>query len=163
MSIINKTIYNAIAKAVGNESAKTAELRAATDKEIQKAVDAVTVACKVSKKEFLKGNSKTNEARAEIKSMFETLFPSQESAARNYATSFWISFEKAIPFQRDLFSQAKTKAKGTGKTGPTVTTNLDAVAKTIAKAIQQARLLEMDDLAAALLDVGQEYIEYEFE
>jgi hypothetical protein len=83
------------------------------NKAITALVDAHIVACTTTKAEYLKGNSVKNDARREVKELFESLakaeYISQKSATQ-YQTCFWIAFEKGIPFSRDLVN-VKAKAK----------------------------------------------------
>lgn len=157
MSIVSKTILNSIIKAFEGEATAIAKARTTQDKAIQQALDAMILACTVAKPEFMKGNSKTNEARAEVKAIFDGLamaeFISKKSATQ-YQSCFWIAFETGVPFSRDLVnkkSEAKTDAKtpATGKVTSTSRTDLD---KTLSKALAQARLLGLTEFAANLLD-----------
>jgi hypothetical protein len=127
--------------------------------EIQKLVDAHIVACTTTKAEYLKGNSVKNDARREVKELFESLakaeYISQKSATQ-YQTCFWIAFEKNIPFSRDLVN-AKSKekadsAKAVPKSGPITSTTREALDKTLSKALAQARALGLNEFAATMLD-----------
>ncbi len=128
--------------------------------EIQKLVDAHIVACTTTKAEYLKGNSVKNDARREVKELFESLakaeYISQKSATQ-YQTCFWIAFEKGIPFSRDLVN-AKAKAKAektkteTAKAGKVEVTTIAEMHKTLSKALAQARILNQTIFAGELVD-----------
>jgi hypothetical protein len=129
--------------------------------EIQKLVDAHLLACTTTKAEYLKGNSVKNDARREVKELFESLakaeYISQKSATQ-YQTCFWIAFEKGIPFSRDLVNvKAKAKADATAKAesvkaGAVTTTTIAEMHKTLSKALAQARTLNQSIFAAELID-----------
>lgn len=129
--------------------------------EIQKLVDAHILACTTTKAEYLKGNSVKNDARREVKELFESLakaeYISQKSATQ-YQTCFWIAFEKGIPFARDLVNvKAKAKADATAKAetpnaGAVTTTTIAEMHKTLSKALAQARTLNQSIFAAELID-----------
>jgi len=128
--------------------------------EIQKLIDAHLLACTTTKAEYLKGNSVKNDARREVKELFESLakaeYISQKSATQ-YQTCFWIAFEKGIPFSRDLVN-AKAKAKAektkteTAKAGKVEVTTIAEMHKTLSKALAQGRLLNQLVFVPALLD-----------
>jgi hypothetical protein len=162
MSVINQSLIAAVVKSFEGEAKAIAKARAIQDKAIQGALDAMWIACDKPKAEFLKGNAKTNEARAQIKEMFDAIAAAgyiSKSSAASYQSAFWIAFEQGIEFSRDL-NNKKDKADGgdTGGAKPPVTggvtstsrTDLD---KTLTKALAQARLLGLTDFAADLLDM----------
>jgi hypothetical protein len=129
--------------------------------EIQKLVDAHLLACTTTKAEYLKGNSVKNDARREVKELFESLakaeYISQKSATQ-YQTCFWIAFETGVPFARDLVNvKAKAKADATAKAesvkaGAVTTTTIAEMHKTLSKALAQARTLNQSIFAAELID-----------
>jgi hypothetical protein len=131
------------------------------NKAITALVDAHIVACTTTKAEYLKGNSVKNDARREVKELFESLakaeYISQKSATQ-YQTCFWIAFEKGIPFTRDLVNvKAKAKADATAKAesvkaGAVTTTTIAEMHKTLSKALAQARTLNQSIFAAELID-----------
>lgn len=157
MTIVSKTLVSSVFKAFEGEAKAVAKARTDQDKAIQAVLDAMTIACDQPKALFMKGNAKTNEARAEIKAIFDGLvekgFVSKSSGA-SYQSAFWIAFEQGIPFQRDL-NNKKEKGESTpaipksGKVTSTSRTDLD---KTLSKALAQARALGLTDFAADLLD-----------
>ena len=165
-NVINTTLTNAIINAF---TGKVAALNAMQDKAIQKAIDAMFLACDKPVAEFLKGNAKTNPARGQVAEMFTAIVTAgglSKSAANNYATSFWIAFERGVPFQRTLFeSGRKAKVAATDKTpdtkkaGAVKTTDRAELDKTLCKALQQARLLGLTEFAAEILDVCLESLE----
>ena len=165
MQVINTTLTNAVVTAF---TGKVAALNILQDKAIQKVGDAMRVACDVPVAEFLKGNAKTNPARAQIAAMFTEIVTAgglSKSAANNYATSFWIAFEQNVPFQRSLFESgrkakaATDKAPDTKKAGAVKTTDRAALDATICKALQQARLLGLTDFAVEILDICLESLD----
>jgi len=129
--------------------------------EIQKLVDAHLLACTTTKAEYLKGNSVKNDARREVKELFESLakaeYISQKSATQ-YQSCFWIAFEKGIPFSLDLVNaKSKAKADATAKAetpnaGAVTTTTIAEMHKTLSKALAQARTLNQSIFAAELID-----------
>lgn len=161
MSVINTSIINAVIKSFEGEAKAVAKARAGQDKAIQGALDAMLIACDKPKAEWLKGNAKTNPARAQIKALFDCLveknFISKSSGA-SYQSAFWIAFEQGVEFKRDLNNkkdkgetgEAKTSAKASGAVQSTSRTDLD---KTLSKAMAQARLLGLTEFAAELVDL----------
>lgn len=160
MSVINQSLIAAVVKSFEGEAKALAKARAGQDKAIQGALDAMLIACDKPKAEWLKGNAKTNPARAQIKALFDCLaeknFISKSSAA-SYQSAFWIAFEQGIQFQRDLNNkkdkaegETKASAKASGAVQSTSRTDLD---KTLSKAMAQARLLGLTEFAAELVDL----------
>jgi hypothetical protein len=128
--------------------------------EIQKLVDAHLLACTTTKAEYLKGNSVKNDARREVKELFESLakaeYISQKSATQ-YQTCFWIAFEKGIPFSRDLVNKkaeakAETAKTESAKAGKVEVTTIAEMHKTLSKALAQARILNQTIFAGELVD-----------
>lgn len=166
MSVINQSLIAAVVKSFEGEAKAIAKARAIQDKAIQGALDAMFIACDKPKAEFLKGNAKTNEARAQIKSMFDAIAEAgyiSKSSAASYQSAFWIAFEQGIEFSRDLNNkkdkpegEAKTSAKASGAVQSTSRTDLD---KTLSKALAQARLLGLLDFAADMLDLIQDRLD----
>jgi hypothetical protein len=165
MSVINQAIVNAVVKSFEGEAKAIAKARTAQDKAIQAALDAMVIACDKPKALFMKGNAKTNEARGQIKAMFDAIvekgFISKSSGA-SYQSAFWIAFEQGVEFKRDLNNkakpegEAKTSAKASGAVQSTSRTDLD---KTLSKALAQARLLGLLDFAAELVDLCQDRLD----
>ena len=167
VSIINPSIIEATIAAFGKA---TATLESATrkaseieDKAIQKTLDAMLIACDKPKAEFLKGNAKSNPARAQIKGMFDALVEKEyisKSTGATYGTCFWTAFETGVPFSRTLAKDASdakkadgaSKATATPKAGKVESTTREALDKTLSKAIKQARLLGLTEFAACILD-----------
>jgi hypothetical protein len=164
MSIVNQAIVSKIVKSAAAEGKAIAKAEAHTDMLIQQHIDAMRVAMDKPIQEFLKGNSRTNPVLAEVKELFESVAEAlgkSESAARNYATSYWIAFETNVPFQRALFTnkpkaEAKPKAQKAGTVTSTTRAELD---KTLSKALEQARLLGLTEFAAEVLDICLESLE----
>jgi polyhydroxyalkanoate synthesis regulator phasin len=168
MSVINQAIVTNVIKSFEGEAKAIAKARTAQDKAIQAALDAMVIACDKPKALFLKGNAKTNEARGQIKAMFDAIvekgFISKSSGA-SYQSAFWIAFEQGVEFKRDLnnkaktegeSSEAKTSAKASGAVQSTSRKDLD---KTLSKALAQARLLGLLDFAADVLDLCQDRLD----
>ena len=170
-TVINQAIVDATIKAfdksqvvIGNAMRKATETE---DKAIQQTLDAMILACDKPKAEFLKGNSASNPARGQIKSMFDALAEKQyisKATASVYQTCFWMAFEQGVPFSRTLAKDAKPKAdkpkdakpQAAGKVVTTTRAELD---KTLTKALTQARALLMADFAADLLDICLERLD----
>lgn len=167
MTVINASIVSAVVRSFEGEAKAIAKARAAQDKAIQAALDAMFIACDKPKAEFLKGNAKTNPARGQIKAMFDAIvekgFISKSSGA-SYQSAFWIAFEQGIEFSRDLNNkkdkgeagEAKANPKSSGGVQSTTRKDLD---KTISKALAQARLLGLLDFAADMLDLVQDRLD----
>jgi hypothetical protein len=105
----------------------------------------------------MKGNAKTNEARREVKEMFDAIVSPtcSKSSAASYQSAFWIAFEQGIAFQRDLNNKKenageKSSEPKSGKVTSTSRTDLD---KTLSKALAQARMLGLTEFAADILDL----------
>ena len=157
MTYVSKSIVSTIFKAFEGEAKAIQKARVIQDQAIQQALDVITLACDKPKVEFMKGNSKSNGARAEVKEVFDGLvekgFISKASGAQ-YQSAFWIAFESGVEFSRDLVnkkSEAKKDATATtsGKVVSTSRTDLD---KTLSKALAQARMLGLTEFAATMLD-----------
>jgi hypothetical protein len=169
MSVINQSLVAAVIKSFEGEAKAIAKARAGQDKAIQATLDAMLIACDKPKALFMKGNAKTNEARGQIKAMFDAIvekgFISKSSGA-SYQSAYWIAFEQGIEFQRDLNNkkdkaegesgEAKTSTKASGAVQSTSRTDLD---KTLSKAMAQARLLGLLDFAADLVDLCQDRLD----
>jgi hypothetical protein len=163
MSVINQSLVAAVIKSFEGEAKAIAKARAGQDKAIQATLDAMLIACDKPKALFMKGNAKTNEARGQIKAMFDAIcekgFISKSSAA-SYQSAYWIAFEQGIEFQRDLNNKkdkpegdsAPTSGKPT-KSGGVQSTSRKDLDKTLSKALAQARLLGLTDFAAEVLDL----------
>ena len=165
---IHASIIGAFATAKVKADKLIAESTTKQNAEIQKLVDAHVIACNVTKAEYLKGNSKTNEARGEVKALFDTLVSKEyisKNSAQQYAQCFWIAFETNVPFSRDLANkkaeakaEANTKAEATAKAGKVEVTDMPALTLTLQKALHQCTLLNQTLLKGALLDAIVEFI-----
>ena len=164
MTVINQSIITNVIKSFEGEAKAIAKARTAQDKAIQSALDAMLIAADKPKAEFMKGNAKTNEARGQIKAMFDAIvekgFISKSSGA-SYQSAFWIAFESGVEFSRDL-NNKKTEAKAEGakaegdskaKSGTVTTTTVTELHKTLSKALAQARILNQTIFAADLVDL----------
>lgn len=163
MTVINQSIITNVIKSFEGEAKAIAKARTAQDKAIQGALDAMLIAADKPKAEFMKGNAKTNEARGQIKAMFDAIvekgFISKSSGA-SYQSAFWIAFEQGIEFSRDLNnkkteakSEAKSEADSKAKSGTVTTTTVAELHKTLSKALAQARILNQTIFAADLVDL----------
>jgi hypothetical protein len=141
-----------------NEGDTIAKIRVEQDKAINAVLDAMTLACDKPKELFMKGNAKTNEARAEIKSIFDGLVEAKhisKSSGVSYACAFWIAFENGVPFQRDLNNKKENAGESvaTPKSGKVTSTSRTDLDKTLSKALAQARMLGLTEFAATILDL----------
>lgn len=168
----SKTILSAIVSKFAEGKKAFEALEASTiadqDKEIQKLVDYHLVTCKVTKAEYMKGNSAKNPARKEVKDLFEGLAEKGyigNGSVKTYQGCFWIAFEKGIPFGRNLANE-KTEAKkkesakkeSAPKSGAVEKTDMPALVLTLQKALHQCKLLNQTILKGALLDAIVESI-----
>lgn len=156
MTIVSKSIVSTIFKSFEGEAKAIQKARAIQDQAIQQALDVMTLACDKPKAEFMKGNAKTNPARAEVKGIFDGLvekgFISKASGAQ-YQSCFWIAFETGVEFSRDLANKkSETKKESTPKAGKVTSTSRTDLDKTLSKALAQARMLGLTEFAATLLD-----------
>ena len=167
-SKLHASIIGAFATAKAKAEKLEADSITKQNAEIQKLVDAHVLACSTTKAEYLKGNSKTNEARGEVKALFDTLVSKEyisKNSAQQYAQCFWIAFETNVPFSRDLVNkkaeakaEANTKAEATAKAGKVEVTDMPALTLTLQKALHQCTLLNQTLLKGALLDAIVEFI-----
>ena len=165
MSVINQSLVAAVVKSFEGEAKAVAKARTMQDKAIQATLDAMVIACDQPKALFMKGNAKTNEARGQIKAMFDAIcekgFISKSSAA-SYQSAFWIAFETGVEFKRDLNNKKTTPDTDKGstgeatdkpKSGTVTTTTVAELHKTLSKALAQARILNQTIFAADLVDL----------
>jgi len=165
---IHASIIGAFATAKAKADKLIADSITNQNKAIQALVDAHVIACATTKAEYLKGNSKTNEARGEVKALFDTLVSKEyisKNSAQQYAQCFWIAFETNVPFSRDLANkkaeakaEANTKAEATAKAGKVEVTDMPALVLTLQKALHQCTLLNQSMLKGALVDTIVEFI-----
>jgi hypothetical protein len=170
----SKTILSAIVSKFAEGKKAFEALEASTiaeqDKEITKLVDYHLVTCKVTKAEYMKGNSAKNPARLEVKNLFEGLAEAGyigKGSVKTYQGCFWIAFEKGLPFGRNLANE-KTEAKKTetakaetAKAGKVEVTTIAEMHKTLSKALAQGRLLNQLVFVPALLDfIVEHYPEF---
>jgi hypothetical protein len=138
------------------------------NKAISALVDAHILACTTTKAEYMKGTSVKNEAKGEVKALFDSLVADKyisKNTAQQYQQCFWIAFEKGIPFTRDLVNkkaaenaQANTPKTETPKAGPVEVTDMPALIATLQKALHQCTLLNQSMLKGALVDAIVEFI-----
>jgi hypothetical protein len=169
MAIISKTLVDSIVKSFQKEVDAQEGFVKNQDKEIQKALDLMWVTCKTDKPTFMKGNAKTNEARGEVKALFELLVSKDYisgATAKTYQSCFWIAFEKGIPFDRRLHVKQTDTNNATAKTesvkaGAVSTTTMEDMHKTLSKALAQGRMLNQLVFVPALLDfIVEHYPEF---
>jgi hypothetical protein len=163
MTFVSKSIVSTIFKAFEGEAKAVQKARAVQDQAIQQALDVITLACDKPKAEFMKGNAKTNPARADIKGIFDGLvekgFISKASGAQ-YQSAFWIAFETGVEFSRDLVNKkSDAKKDATPKSGPVISTTRESLDKTLSKALGQARALGLTEFAAEILDLCLESLD----
>ena len=159
---IMETIVSTFETTVGKEKALQAKNVKLQNVEISKLVDAHIVANdKPTKAEYMKGNSATNEARKEIKTLFEGLATAgyiEKSTVKSYQNSFWIAFEQGVPFNRNLANKksadkkAETAKTESVKAGKVEVTTIAEMHKTLSKALAQARILNQTIFAGELVD-----------
>ena len=159
---IMEAIVSTFETTVGKEKALQAKNVKLQNVEISKLVDAHIVANdKPTKAEYMKGNSATNEARKEIKTLFEGLATAgyiEKSTVKSYQNSFWIAFEQGVPFNRNLANKKSADKKAeatkteTAKAGKVETTTIAEMHKTLSKALAQARILNQTIFAGELVD-----------
>ena len=161
--VINSKLTAKVVSLFEGETRKLSQIRSEQDVAINQALDAMRLACVTDRKTFLKGNAKTNDARGQIKAMFDAIVgpACSKSSAASYQSAFWIAFEQGIPFQRDLNNKKdKPENSGTGtekpKSGPVEKTDIPALHKTLSKALAQARMLNQSLFAADLVDLIQD-------
>lgn len=165
---LHASIIGAFATAKAKAEKLEADSTTNQNKAIQALVDAHVLACATTKAEYLKGNSKTNEARGEVKALFDSLVSKEyisKNSAQQYAQCFWIAFETNVPFSRDLANkkaeakaEANTKAEATAKAGKVEVTDMPALVATLQKALHQCSLLNQTMLKGALVDAIVEFI-----
>ena len=159
---IMETIVSTFETTVGKEKALQAKNVKEQNKVITLLVDAHIVANdKPTKAEYMKGNSATNEARKEIKTLFEGLATAgyiEKSTVKSYQNSFWIAFEQGVPFNRNLANKksadkkAETAKTESVKAGKVEVTTIAEMHKTLSKALAQARILNQTIFAGELVD-----------
>jgi hypothetical protein len=159
---ISETIVSTFETTIGKEKALRDSNINKQNKAIQALVDAHILSCDVPKAQYMKGNASSNDAKKEVKALFDKLASSEyisKGSASIYQTCFWIAFETGVPFSRDLHNaKSKAKADATAKTesatkaGKVETTTIPEMHKTLSKALAQARILNQVIFAGALLD-----------
>jgi hypothetical protein len=126
-------------------------------REITRIMDSMRLHMNVPMAQFLKGNAKTNPARADIKVLFEALTADgvlgdlSPNTASMYASNYWLCFEEGIPFDVNARNKkvATAKLKGTS----TKKVDVEKYGKELVKVLSMARMLQRSDDAAALLDM----------
>lgn len=166
-SKLHASIIGAFATAKAKADKLEADSTTKQNAEIQKLVDAHLLACTTTKPEYMKGNSATNEAKGEVKALFDSLVAKEfisKASAQQYQQCFWIAFETGVPFARDLVNKkAKAKADATAKadapkSGKVEKTDMPALIATLQKALHQCNLLNQSMLKGALVDAIVEFI-----
>jgi hypothetical protein len=158
-----ETIVSTFKTTIGKEKELIAKNIKAQNKAIQALVDAHIVANdKPTKALYMKGNASSNDAKKEVKALFDKLAKEEyisKTSASIYQTCFWIAFETGVPFSRDLHNakskakaDATAKAESATKAGKVETTTIPEMHKTLSKALAQARILNQLNFAGSLLD-----------
>jgi len=164
---LHASIIGAFATAKAKADKLEADSIKNQNKAIQALVDAHLLACTTTKAQYMKGNSATNEARGEVKALFDTLVAKEyikSTSAQQYQQCFWIAFETGVPFARDLVNkkaEAKAeagKAEAKAKAGKVEVTDMPALIATLRKALSQCTLLNQSMLKGALVDAIVEFI-----
>jgi hypothetical protein len=156
MTIVSKNLTSKVIKLFHGEGETLAKIRTTQDQAINAVLDAMTLACDKPKVEFMKGNAKTNDARREVKEMFDAIISPtcSKASAAQYQSAFWIAFEQGIAFQRDLVNKkSDDKKDATAKAGKVTSTSRTELDKTLSKALAQARMLGLTEFAAEMLDL----------
>jgi hypothetical protein len=155
MTIVSKNLTSKVIKLFHGEGETLAKIRTTQDQAINAVLDAMTIACDKPKVEFMKGNAKTNDARREVKEMFDAIVSPtcSKASAAQYQSAFWIAFETGVAFQRDLVNKkSDAKNDATPKAGKVTSTSRTDLDKTLSKALSQARMLGLTEFAATMLD-----------
>ena len=133
---------------------------AVRQREITRIMDSMSLRRSVPMADFLKGNARTNPARADIKAFFEActldglLGDLTPATARCYAGAYWICFEAGIPFSPSAANdKSKETAAGKVKSPKGKGVDVEKFGKELAKCLAMARLLQRTDDAASLLDM----------
>ena len=145
---------------------------AVRQREITRIMDSMSLRRNVPMAEFLKGNARTNPARADIKAFFEActldglLGDLTPATARCYAGAYWVCFEAGIEFSPSAANdKSKEKAAGKVKAPAGKKVDVESYGKALAKCLAMARLLQRNDDASALLDmiveIDPEFVEAE--
>jgi len=165
-------LHASIVEAFATAKAKADKLEADSVKNQNKAIqalnDAHLLACTTTKAEYLKGNASSNDARKEVKALFDSLVAEKyisKATGQQYQQCFWIAFETGVPFSRDLANKkakakkdANTKAEAKPKSGAVEKTDMPALILTLQKALHQCTLLNQSMLKASLIDAIVEFI-----
>lgn len=162
-NIISTATVRKISAAFAAESKGIKSLIANTDAVIQLAVDSMLLACASNKKEFLKGNSRTNPHRAEVSALFSGLADAghfSPKSATQYCSAFWVAFETGAPFSRSALNTprndkdaSKGASKGASTKGASTKASRDGLRGQLKAALASARALKLDAFASDLLDL----------
>ena len=116
MAMFTKTVIANTIKSMGEALKIDGQANDVRNMAIQKLVDVMTIKRgTMATKDFLKGNSITNPARAAVKQLFDTLVEKGLLSAQTgkiYATNFWIAFSTDVPFSPALSNQKSQAKKG---------------------------------------------------
>lgn len=167
-----ESFFSQTAGAMENLDEAYLNVAAVRQREITRIMDSMSLRRNVPMAEFLKGNARTNPARADIKAFFEActldglLGDLTPATARCYAGAYWICFEAGIEFSPSAANdKSKEKAAGKVKSPKGKDVNVEKFGKELAKCLAMARLLQRNDDAAALLDmiveIDPEFVEAE--
>jgi hypothetical protein len=126
-------------------------------REITRIMDSMRLKMTVPMAQFLKGNAKTNTARADIKELFEALTADgvlgeiSPNTASMYASNYWLCFEQGIPFDVNARNKKAATANLRGPSAKKI--NVEKYGKELIKVLAMARMLQRSDDASALLDM----------
>ena len=165
--------FNNEGKVIGKAAALIQAAREATNREIQKAVDELTIAWGTSgttKKAYWgKPSSEIRKAIKATMALGVAAGAFQEDMAETLVHCVGVAFIADVPFTRTLKQshkadgtprEAKSEGEGEGadtKSGAVKSTTPEACEKTARKLIEQLRLLGKDDTAAGIVDVMREF------
>jgi len=165
--------FNNEGKVIGKAAALIQAARETTNREIQKAVDELTIAWATSNvtkaKYWGKPSSEIRKAIKATMALGVTAGAFQEDMAETLVHCVGVAFIAGVPFTRTLKqshkadgtpraekTEADTEAD-TGASGAVIKTTPEAAEKTARKLIAQLRLLQADTAAAAVMDAMLEF------
>lgn len=164
--------FNNEGKVIGKAAALIQAARETTNREIQKAVDELTIAWGTSGTTKAKYWGKpSGEIRKAIKATMALGVAAgafQEDMAETLVHCVGVAFIADVPFTRTLKQSHKadgtpreakpeSDTEGAGTSGAVKSTTPEAAEKTARKLIEQLRILGKDDTAAGIVDVMREF------
>lgn len=158
MFTFSKATASAVRSAFGKAAKIEESAREAREAAGQRLVDELLMLCDTPDREAFFTKVK---ARAACMEVFSACAGLSESAVKNYPTSVKLAFIHDVKFNAFLFTHAgkvsagiptPEKADSEKKAGAVVKTTKESTFKTARKLLEQLRLIECDDCAAAVLD-----------